>query len=103
MLACHVAVVMVEVVLLPTIAEELMPVAIKAESLLRALAGMRLALSAALFMVAAPLRRRAWACVPVMLFRCVHFLLIEFAGLSVPCGSSRTWTWMVRSSWTWTW
>ena len=101
-----VAVVMVEVVevvLLPMISKKLMPVAIMAESLLRALAGMRLALFAALFMVMAPLRRRAWACVLIMLFRYVHFLLIEFAGLSVLGGSSRTWTWTVRCSWTWTW
>ena len=49
----------VEVVLLPMISKKLMPVAIMAESLLCALAGMRLALFAALFMVMAPLRRRA--------------------------------------------
>ena len=71
MLACHVAVMMAEVVLLPMMTEELMPVAIKAESLLRALAGMH-------FVVAAPLLRRAWACVPVMLFGFVHFLLVTF-------------------------
>ena len=92
----------VEVLLLPMTLKTLMPTAVKAESLPHALAGMRLALFAALFMVMAPLRRRAWACVLIMLFRYVHFLLIEFAGLSLG-GSSRTWTWTLHCSWTWTW
>ena len=103
MLSCHVAVVLVEVMLVPMMTEELVLVAFKAESLLRALAGMRMVVFQTPFLLETPLRHRAGACVLVMLFGCVHFSLTEFIGLSVLCGSSRTWTWMMRSSWTWTW
>merc|ERR1719424_406320 len=62
-----------------------MPEAFKAESLLHAMAGMRLVLFAALFLVAAPLRCRAWACVLVLLFWIVYSAL--FKSLASSCSS----------------
>ena len=63
-----------------------MPEAFKAESLLHAMAGMRLVLFAALFLVAAPLRCRAWACVLVLLLWIVYSALFE--SLASWCSSS---------------
>ena len=63
-----------------------MPEAFKAESLLHAMAGMRLVLFAALFLVAAPLRCRAWACVLALLLWIVYSALFE--SLTSWCSSS---------------
>ena len=63
-----------------------MPEAFKAEPLLHAMAGMRLVLFATLFLVAAPLRCRAWACVLVLLLRIVYSALFE--SLASWCSSS---------------
>ena len=73
----------VEVEVLLVVADGLMLVAFKAESLLHAMAGMRLVLLAALFMVAAPLRCRAWACVLVLLFRLANLAFFGIFGLSL--------------------
>ena len=59
------------------------PVAFKAEASLRAMAGMRMALSAVLFLVVSPLRRRAWVCVLELLFRIVNVEPFEIFGLVV--------------------
>ena len=53
------------------------------ESLLRALAGIQLALFATLFPVATLLRCRAIPCAPVLLYRFVHTVLFVLGGLSV--------------------
>ena len=61
-----------------------MPEASKAESLLHALAGRRLVLFAALFLEAAPLRYRAWACVLVLLFRIVSWWCLSLGLAAMP-------------------
>ena len=67
-------------------ADGLMLEAFKTEPLLHALAGVRLVLFAALFLVVASLRCRALACVLVLLFRIVYFAL--FGSLASLCSSS---------------
>ena len=74
---------MVEVMLLVLMTDVPMLVAFKAEVSLHAWAGMRMAFSAVLFLVASPLRRRAWVCVLELLVRIVNVVPFEIFGLLV--------------------
>ena len=74
---------MVELKLLELMTDVLKPVAFKAEASPCALAGMCMAFFAVLFLVASPLRRRAWACVLELLVRIVNFVPFDVFGLLV--------------------